>query len=347
MRIRRVWRCVLGAMLLLPWIGPDGGALMRAAHAEAPPAGAKPFPLTRTGTVKGRGKMFYIDGAAVIPRTADIRVEQGVTIFGINHASLDVQGGLEVHGTEDTWVTIHKVDFSPTTKPLQSLHLDMVDFRGCTFKHDDTQSLGGKITIENSCLQRDCVFDVRLTGGFLKIMTVEFGMSCRVRSIRDKGNRTPIEFEVRSSWMKAIQFSGPAAAVFRHSEIRGGLTCEHVTQVEVDGCDVSETLSFAQEPTDSFKKIVLTKCNLYGGATVVCARAKGPKTKKERVRLQRFYFGPKKGPAILKKDEIAALVRDGADLEDGNVKVIWTKPKKRPHVLVNYDTLRDRAPDLR
>jgi len=336
----------MGILLALTF-GFGGPWRLRVAHAEDPPAGAKPFPLTKTGTVKGRGKQFYIDGAAVIPRTADIRVEQGVTIFGINHASLDVQGGLEVHGTQDTWVTIHHVDFSPTKKPLHSLHLDMVDFRGCTFKHSDTQSMGGKITIENSCLQRDCVFDVRLTGGFLKIMTVEFGMPCKVRCIRDEGNRTPIEFDVRSSWMKSIHLSGPAAAVFRHSEIRGGLTCEHVTQVEVDGCDISETLSFAQEATDSFKKLTLTKCNLFNEATVVCARPTGPKTKKERVRLQRFYFGPKGGPGIRKKDVIGGLVRDGTDASDGNVKVNWTKPAKRPHVLVNYDTLRNRAPDLR
>ena len=324
--------------------GPD---LVREARAEDPPRGAEPFPLDKTTIVKGRGKRFYIDGKAVIPRTAEITVQQGVTIVGINNASLDVRGGLKVHGTQDTWVTMHKIDFSPTSVPTKDLHLDMVDFRGCRFKHSDEQSLGGGITIENSCFQRDCEFDVRLTGGYLKIMTVEFGMPCTVRSIRHKENRKPIEFEVRSSWMKRIDFSGPAMANFRHSEIRGGLHCTEVTQVLVDGCDISDTLSFKQNPTDTFKKLTLTKCNLFHGATMVCARAMGPKTKKERVRLQKFYFGPKNGRGLQKKADVQKLLVDGSDLADGNVTITWTKPNKRPHMLVNYDTLRDRAPPLR
>lgn len=346
-RVAALW--VVAAMVVLcaggTTLADDGPT--KAKEKQAPPADAEPFPLGRTTTVKGLGTKYYIDGPSVIPKNAEITVQRGVTIIGINGATLDIQGGLKIHGTQDTWVTIHAVDFSPTSMPRKDAHFDMVDFRGCRFQHADDQSIGGGITIENSCFQRDCTFDVRITGGFLKIMTVEFGMPCRVRSIRDKENRKPIEFEVRSSWMKAIHFSGPAMANFRHSEIRGGLHCMNVTQVVVDGCDISETLSFQQAAEESFKKLTLTKCNMFGEATVVCARPAGPKVKKERVRLQKFYFGPKDGPGLRDKDDIQARLRDGSDAEDGNVTIQAAKPNKRSHKLVNYDTLRDRAPALR
>jgi len=347
--VRVVGGAVLFALFALfaLWVCRGTAPFVPPAEAKDPPADAVPLPLGKTAILGEFGSTYYLDGACIIPRTVEITVQRGVTILGINGASLDVQGGLKVHGTQDTWVTIHHVDFSPTSAPLRGLHLDMVDFYDCTFKHSDEQSLRGEITIENSCFQKNCVFDVRLTEGFLKIMTVEFGMPCSVRSIRQKENRKPIEFEVRSSWMKAIKFAGPAMANFRHSEIRGGLACSEVTQVLVDGCDISGMLSFRQNPTDSFKKLTLTKCNLFEGAKVVCIRASGPKTKKERVRLQKFYFGPKQGPGLAKKHDIEALIEDGSDLSDGNVTINWTKPKKRPHQLVNYSTLRDRAPRLR
>lgn len=338
----RMARAIVLALLL----GAGATAGARVAHAESPPAGAKPFPLRKTTIVRGRGTRYYIDGAAVIPRTAEITVQLGVTIIGINNASLDVRGGLKVHGTMGSWVVIKKVDFSPTSFPLRGLHLDMVDFHGCTFRHSEEQSIRGDVTIENSCLQRDCIFDVRLTAGFLKIMTVEFGMPCTIRSVRHKQNRKPIELEIRSSWMKEIHFSGPGMANFRHSEIRGGLTCTDVTQVMVDGCDLAGNLSFQQAPTESFKKLSLTKCNMFMDGKVVCARKAGPRTKRERVRLQKFYFGPKIGRGLQKKAEIQARIRDGADTPGRTVTIGWTKPAKRPHMLVNYTTLRDRAPPL-
>lgn len=320
---------------------------MPQAFADELPPDAQLFPLGKTTIVRGMGKTFYIDGPSVIPKSAEITVQRGVKIVGVNGASLDVQGGLKVHGTQDTWVTIYAVDFSPTTQPFRGLHLDMVDFNGCTFKHGDGQSFGGEITIENSTLQKDCVFDVCLNDGFLRLMTVKFGIPCTVRCVRKQQKGRAIEFDLRSSWMKKVLFSGPAVANFRHSEISGGLTCSGVTQVVVDGCDISGALAIKQEPSDTFKKVNLTKCNLFEGATVLCARGAAPKIKKEKVRLQKFYFGPKKGKGLQKKQDIQKRVMDGSDLEDGNVSIIWTKPNKRPHLLVNYDLLLDRAPRLR
>src|SRR5262245_3025263 len=190
------------------WIGTLVALSTREAAADQPPDGAIPFPVEKTGTVRSdAGKTYYIDGAKVIPRTAEVTVQLGVSIVGINKASLDVQGGLKVHGTQDVWVTIRNVDFSPTRSTLKGLHLDCADLHGCTFRYGEDATLQGDVTIENSCLQRDCTFDVRLGGGFLKIMTVEFGMPCRMRSVRQKENSVPVEVEVRSSWMKTIELS--------------------------------------------------------------------------------------------------------------------------------------------
>jgi hypothetical protein len=336
---RAVWLAGFALVALLGLRAP-------ARPAVAEEAGT-PFPVGRSVTVRDEGQAYVIDGAQVIPRGVEITVQADVRIVGINGASLDVQGGLKVHGTQDHWVRIENVDFSPTVAPNKGLHLDMADLHGCRFQHAQGQALDGFVTIENSCLQRDCVFAVRMWRGFLKIMTVEFGMLCTIACVKGEKSAAPIEIEVRSSWMKAIAFSGEATATFRHSEIQDGLVGRDFSRIVVDGCDIGQELAFHQGPGGSFKKLELTKCNLIGGARLLLAREGGPQTKKEKVRVQRFYFGPKTGGGVKTEKEAQALIIDGADVEEGNVFAQPTKPNKRPHVLVNYDTLRMRAPPLR
>ena len=48
-----------------------------------------------------------------MPKNVEITVQLDVRIVGINDASLDVQGGLKIHGTQDHWVKIDGVDLSP------------------------------------------------------------------------------------------------------------------------------------------------------------------------------------------------------------------------------------------
>jgi hypothetical protein len=342
MRATRRWRAggVAGTALALLAVGP-------AARAPAEDGGERiPFPVGKTTIVRAEGKAYEIDGAQVIPPNAEVTVQLGVRIYGVNNASLDVQGGLKVHGTEGSWVVIDHVDFSPTVAPKRGFHLDMADLVGCRFKHGETQSFGGEITIENSCLQRDCEFDVRVTGGFLKIMTTEFGMPCRIRCDRQRENPVPIELEIRSSWMKEVFLSGTGTANFRHSEIRAGLECRGVTDVTVDGCDVGGKLAFLQGPDDSFSKVTLTKVNMFG-STLVLERPQGPRTKAERVKLDKFYFGPKSGGGATSDKDVGALITDKDDDPAQTVKAWWGKPADTPHQLVSYGTLRSRAPDLR
>ena len=88
------------------------------AAAESPPPGAKPFPTNKSRKLRAKdGPVFYIDGPTVIPKKVEITVQLDVQIVGINGATLDVQGGLKVHGTQDHWVKITNVDFSPTRSP--------------------------------------------------------------------------------------------------------------------------------------------------------------------------------------------------------------------------------------
>ena len=92
----RIGRCVVAVLVA-------GCVMAEAAHAgeQAPPDGAEPLPVERTTTVRGRGTVWYVDGPTVIPPSAEIRIELGTRIVGINNASLDVQGGLKIHGTEE------------------------------------------------------------------------------------------------------------------------------------------------------------------------------------------------------------------------------------------------------
>jgi hypothetical protein len=317
------------------------------ARAEEPPAGSIPLPVDKTATVRAEGKVYYLDGAKVIPRTAEITVQLGVTIVGINKASLDVQGGFKVHGTQDSWVTIRNVDFSPTLSPLRGVHLDMADLHGCVFRHPESAAFDGQWTIENSCLQRDCAFDVRIAGGFLKIMTVEFGIPCKIRCVPPKTGGPPIEVDVRSSWMKTLDFTGPAAVNFVNSEIRG-LALHGVTDATVNGCDVLGELSVKQAAEDSFKKLVLTKVNFFDGCRLVLERPKGPDTKDEKLKLDKPFFGTKES-GIGTEDEktIMGMIVDGADAPEVSIKAWLANPQKRKHALVNYDTLRSRAPPLK
>jgi hypothetical protein len=315
------------------------------ADPQKPPEGARPLPIDKTGTVRNDGYPYYLDGAQVLPPTAEVTVQLGVRIVGINKASLDVQGGLKVHGTEGNWVRIEGIDFSPTREARRGLHLDMVDFRGCRFAHGENEEIGGDVTIENSCFQNDCAFDVRMRRGFLKIMTCEFGMPCRIFCDRQKENSVPIEVEIRSSWMRELELRGPGMIFVRHTELKAGVTCRSVTQVEVDGCDVRADLTIEQQPEDDFKKITLTKCNLLAGARLVLRRKPGEKTRVERLAVDKFYFETSAGPAEGEK-EIGPLIEDVDDDEAGNsVRALVSKGPKRPHLLVSYD-LRSRAPPL-
>ena len=99
MRQRTAWG-LLGVIFGLLLAAP--GALA----ADEPPKGAKPLPIKRTTTVRGMGTTWYVDGPIVIPPHVELRIELGTKIIGINDASIEVQGGLKVHGTEDYWVVM-------------------------------------------------------------------------------------------------------------------------------------------------------------------------------------------------------------------------------------------------
>lgn len=340
-----------------PWLLPAAAAALLVfgthagappARAEQPPAGAVPFPVEKTTIVRAEnGPVYYVDGPTVIPKSVEITVQLDVRIVGINDASLDVQGGLKVHGTQDHWVVIRNVDFSPTHASKKGFHLDMVNLHSCRLVHGEGEGFSGHLTIENAAMQRDCAFDIRIREGLLKLMTIESGIPWTIRCESPDPKTKKIQVQVRSVWARTIRFSGPADATFRHSEIRGGLICRHVTDVTVDGCDITDTLAFHQGPDDTFKKVTLTKCNLFDGCTLVLDRAANPDAKKERVKIDKFFFGPREGGrAVTKPDAIAKLVSDGIDDEERRVTAKVARPAKRRHVLVNYGNLRLRVPPV-
>lgn len=319
------------------------------AEGEQPPAGAQPFPVGRTTKLTARdGPVFYIDGPTVIPKNAEITVQLDTQIVGINGASLDVQGGLKVHGTQDHWVKIEKVDFSPTREPKLGFHLDMVDLHGCRFVHGEDQAYAGEFTIENAAMQRDCAFDVRIAEGTFKLMTVDSGIDWAIHAVSPDPRTKKILLQVRSSWAKAIHLDGACDATFRHCEIKGGLTCEHVTTLVVDGCDITDALVVRQGPEDVFKDVTLTKCNLFDGCTLTLHREPNEEAKQEKVKVDKFYFGKRDANAgITKKDDLAALVSDGEDEPSRRVIARITSPEKKQQLLVNYGPLRMRVPPVR
>jgi len=157
-----------------------------------------------------------------------------------------------------------------------------------------------------------------------------------------------IMVQVRSCWARSIGLTGSCDATFRHSEIKGGLRCERVTKVVVDGCDLTETLAFRQGPRDLFKKITLTKCNLFDGCTLALQREPNEEAKQEKVKVDKFYFGPRGGSGgITRNAGLQEMIDDAADTPHSRVVAHVRSPAKKKHLLVNYKDLRLRVPPVK
>lgn len=311
---------------------------------QAPPRGAEPLPTNKSQTLRGNGKTWYVDGHVVIPKKVELGVEWGTRIVGINGARLEVLGGLKIRGTVDHWVQVHDVDFSLTVAPHRGMHLDMVNFERCTFVHPEGTGYEGNLVIENSTFQTGCVFDVRIRKGGLSLLTTVWRPAITIRCEPEEGRRPDIMIQVRSSEFRAaVTVMGHGDATLRHNAFRGGVMCRHVLELMVDGCDIHDGLSIEQEAEDRFKKVTLTKCNLWNGAGVRLHRAPSDGQKKERVFLQKFYFGTFDGSSpTMDREAIEALI----DTNAGNISARIDKPRARKHQLVNYDIWMTRLPLL-
>lgn len=305
-----------------------------------------PFPVDKTQLLKVEGRPYVIDGAMVIPPGVEITLQRGVRVQGVNNASLDVQGGLKAIGTQGAWVVFQNVDFSPTSTPKLDLHFDMVDLHACKFTHTDAQGLNGEFTLENSCVQRTCEFDVRVTGRFLRIFNVEFGVPCRIRCAKAVADRIPLQVAIHGSWMRDLVILGAGEVQVRNSELRNGIEVRNFSVLALDGCDCAKDVSLLQGAEDSFETASLTKMNLFGGARLILARPAGEKTKLEKVKVDKFFFGPKNGTGVTGDKEVAALIQDKGDDAAQSVEAWWSKPNDRQHALVPY-AARMRVPDLK
>jgi hypothetical protein len=335
--------CALLFVLLLA--GPDLVGGRGAARADGEDKGT-PLPVDKSQTLKTEGKSYVIDGPTVIPAGIELTILRGIRVLGINNASLEVRGGLKAHGTQGVWVVFQNVDFSPTSSPNLGIHFDMVDFQSCKFKHSDAQGFDGKFQFENSTFQRTCDFDVRITGQSISIVRVEFGIPVRIRLARPGARKPDFGVGIGQSWFRDLVIVGPGVANVRNSELRKGLEVRNVLALAVDGCDSSGNISVLQGEEDTFANVTLTKTNLFDGAKLVLSRPEGPKVKPEKVKVDKFFFGPKNGVGVTSDKEVAAQIQDKADDPTQSIEAWWSKPNERQHALVNYQ-FRVRTPDLK
>ena len=318
----------------------------RRAQAEDPPVGAAPLPVDRSTNVKaGATSVYFVDGPQVIPAKAKIRVEPGVRIVGVNEASLDVQGGLHLSGSADNWVVLENVDLSPTTAPAKGLQLSMVSLKRVRIEHTEEQGISGDVTIRNSTFQRDCKVDACLRGGRLTLEIVDSTVPWTLRTVPSDTRGKAPEIVMERCWAKRTEITGPARATFRHTAFEGGLVFRHASEVRIEGCDVTEVLGFHQGPGDTFRKVKLTKCNLFDGCRLVLDRKAEDGAKVEYVKVDLCYFGPREGPGAVTDDEgLAKLVRDDAAYEEQAVVARVAKPQKSKHLFVDYGRLRCAVP---
>lgn len=301
--------------------------LVGVAAAPALPAAADaevPLPLTGRLSLKADGKRYVVDGKQVHAAGALIKLEEGVRVVGKNGASLEVKGGLRALGGDDGKVSFDGIDFSPTVAPENGFHLNGATLTGCTFVHPEGAAFEGELTIENASWSG--AFDVRIARGFARIMSTTLGPAS-VTCVAGKG-RAP-EVALRGCKLSSFTLRGASAATLRASEVSGTFTAVDFTDLLVDGCDVAGGLVFQQGPEGSFAKLVLTKCNLEGGATVTLSRPAGPKTSMEKVRLDKFWFGRADAKPDLTDVAIGERITDGADDPAVSVKAYWSSPQER------------------
>jgi hypothetical protein len=301
----------------------------RAATAEDAPANSLPFPTSGRLTLRGEGKPYVVDGRQVLAAGSVIRVEANTRIVGINGASLEVKGGLKVHGIPGGRVRIERVDFSPTVAPENELHFDEVELTGCNFAHGEVAAFEGGLTIENAAFSGG-VFSVRMRSGYLRLMAANMNVACSIEGAPGKG-RVP-EVAVRTSNVNTLSLSGPMMGTVRACEIRGALEAKDFTDLVIDTCDLPGGVTLRQGPDGSFSKLQLLKCNLVNGSKIVLHRPVGPKTKMEKVRVEKFHFARADGGVDLSDKEIAGRIDDGADDEAVSVKAFWQNPQERKHV---------------
>ena len=301
--------------------------LVGVAAAPALPAAADaevPLPLTGRLSLKADGQRYVVDGKQVLAAGALIKLEEGVRVVGKNGASLEVKGGLRALGGDDGKVSFDGIDFSPTVAPENGFHLNGATLTGCTFVHPEGAAFEGELTIENASWSG--AFDVRIARGFARIMSTTLGPAS-VTCVAGKG-RAP-EVALRGCKLSSFTLRGASAATLRASEVSGTFTAVDFTDLLVDGCDVAGGLVFQQGPEGSFAKLVLTKCNLEGGATVTLSRPAGPKTSMEKVRLDKFWFGRADAKPDLTDAAIGERITDGADDPAVSVKAYWSSPQER------------------
>ena len=286
-----------------------------------------PLPLTGRVSVKPNGRRYVVDGKQTIPAGSVIRLEANVHVVGVNGASLEVKGGLRTLGISGSRVRIEGIDFSPTVAPGGDLHFDHTDLSGCNMTHAEGTTFSGNFTMENASWSG--MFSVRITNGFLRIMSVDMNSAGAVTSVRGKSSIP--EGAIRSCDLGDFTLAGPCAATVRDSELKGVFTATGFTDLLVDSCDVSGSLTFAQGPEGSFSKLSLTKCNLIDGARIAFRRPAGPKTPMEKVRIDKFWFGTAGGKADMTDKQIADRIDDGADDPSVSVRAVWQNPQERKH----------------
>src|SRR5438477_2580054 len=217
-----------------------------------------PLPLTGKQIVRPIGKRYVLDGKQVIPSGSAIRIEANVKVFGLHGASLDVRGGLKVHGVPDSRVEIHDVDFSPTVAPIDEVHLDEVELIGCTFRHGKDAQFTGGFTVENAHVTTP--FDFHIKSGFVRLMSTTFDSNCTVTGFASTTKAA--EVAVRTCTLGTLRLVGPSAGTVRDCTIRQQFVATEFTDLVVDATDLSGSVSFLQTGDGSFAKLSLLNCNL-------------------------------------------------------------------------------------
>ena len=260
---------------------------------------AKPFPVSRTQTVKDG--VFEVVGRVRIPTGVEITIQKDTKIIGRPGESfIELEGKLTVQGVYGSVVVIDGVTVELQPKFVE-LNVNGAQFRGGSKGAVTPKDAAceGRIRIADSRFEDDATLNVTLTGSSsVDLRTTTYHAELGVKAVSApgaKGSNVKLLVKAcqagRSGWPSGIRAEGLSTVEIRESEI-GGLTSSFIDcgSVAIDSSYLfSRKLEFVQSAGGHYPKSQIQSCDLH--CTSISLSAPEVAGNPERLKIENCWFG--------------------------------------------------------
>jgi hypothetical protein len=258
-------------------------ALLVAAVVVCAPRGArcaddapKPLPVGRTANL-GSGGVFYVEGRVRIPKGVSIQLQKSSKVVGRGEGGgvIEVEGELQVHGTDDCHDTFHDVTIEAMAK-FAEIHVDETDFDGTSLGVRTAKDVAadGRVFLQNSTFAGKATVDLVMTANEVDLHRLKCPNPVRVCAVDPAGAKAN---KVKLMVMNCLDTKVKVAS------LTGGLSVENVSDATVRGnrlggdkvsfadcgvvtfdgnCVVAKTLEFTQKTAGRMGRSEVSKSDL-------------------------------------------------------------------------------------